>query len=321
MRKVIGIGETVLDIIFRDEQPVSAIPGGSTFNALISLGRAGVPATFISETGNDRVGRRIIRFLEENHVDASNINVYPESKSPLSLAFLNEQNDAEYIFYKDHPNDRLDFSYPEVCQDDVVLFGSYYALNPVIRPQVLGFLQYAHQRGALLYYDVNFRASHQHEVMKLTANFLENLELADVVRGSHEDFDIMFRTTDTDAIYRSQISFYCRKFICTRGSKPLELRAEGGFRKQYPVRVLDAVSTIGAGDNFNAGFIYGIVKHGITRAMIEDGLTETQWDALISSALSFSAECCRTINNSVSVEFGNRMKAEMEEFINNNNQE
>ena len=39
MRKVIGIGETVLDIIFKDDEPVSAVPGGSVFNALISLGR------------------------------------------------------------------------------------------------------------------------------------------------------------------------------------------------------------------------------------------------------------------------------------------
>ena len=201
MRKVIGIGETVLDIIFQGEQPVSAVPGGSTFNAMISLGRAGVEATFISETGNDRVGQRIISFLEENHVDASNVNVYPDSKSPLSLAFLNEQNDAEYIFYKDHPKDRLDFKYPTVNEDDIVVFGSYYALNPVIRPQVLGFLQYAHQHGAILYYDVNFRSSHKHEVMKLTANFLENLELADVVRGSHEDFDVMFNTTDAEKVY------------------------------------------------------------------------------------------------------------------------
>ena len=34
MRKVIGIGETVLDIIFRDNQPIGAYPGGSTFNAI-----------------------------------------------------------------------------------------------------------------------------------------------------------------------------------------------------------------------------------------------------------------------------------------------
>ena len=28
MRKVIGIGETILDVIFRNEQPSVAVPGG-----------------------------------------------------------------------------------------------------------------------------------------------------------------------------------------------------------------------------------------------------------------------------------------------------
>lgn len=82
MRKVIGIGETILDIIFKNDTPIGAVPGGSMFNGLISLGRAGLDTAFISETGNDRVGKTIIKFLEDNHVDASNICVYPESKSP-----------------------------------------------------------------------------------------------------------------------------------------------------------------------------------------------------------------------------------------------
>ena len=37
MRKVIGIGETMLDIIFKDNKPIEAVPGGSTFNAIVSL--------------------------------------------------------------------------------------------------------------------------------------------------------------------------------------------------------------------------------------------------------------------------------------------
>ena len=37
MRKVIGIGETILDIIFRGEQPTAAVPGGSVFNGIVSL--------------------------------------------------------------------------------------------------------------------------------------------------------------------------------------------------------------------------------------------------------------------------------------------
>jgi fructokinase len=313
MRKVIGIGETVLDIIFRNNQPVSAVPGGSTFNAIISLGRCGVTTSFISETGNDRVGRNIIQFLKDNGCQADAVNVYPDSKSPISLAFLNDQNDAEYIFYKDHPNDRLDFTYPQVEADDLVLFGSYYALNPVIRPQVKGFLEYAHQRAAILYYDVNFRASHQHEVMKLTPNLLENFELADVVRGSSEDFDILFRKVDADSVYRSQISFYTKKFIYTQGGKPVELRAEGGFSKQYPVATVKPVSTIGAGDNFNAGFLFGIIKNNIRRSDMDNGMTEEQWDSVISSGLLFSKEVCSSLYNYISPEFGKQRKQELEQ--------
>ena len=304
MRKVIGIGETVLDIIFRDDQPIHAVPGGSTFNAIISLGRCGVNTTFISETGNDHVGRMIIKFLKENGCNADSVNVYADSKSPLSLAFLNEKNDADYIFYKDHPNDRLDFTFPDVQADDLVLFGSYYALNPVIRPQVKGFLDYAHERGAILYYDVNFRASHQHEVMRLTPNLLENFELADIVRGSSEDFQILFKKNDSDVIYRSQIMFYTKKFIYTNAAEPIELRADGGLKKQYPVNMVETVSTIGAGDNFNAGFLYGIIKEGITRSQLEQGLTEEQWDRIIQSGQEFSSEVCRSIYNYVSPEFG-----------------
>lgn len=310
MRKVIGIGETVFDIIFKDNAPIAAVPGGSTFNATISLGRAGIKTTFISETGDDHIGRRIIEFLNENNVDSSNVNVYPNTKSPLSLAFLNECNDAEYVFYKDHPNDRLEFSYPTVERDDIVLMGSYYSINPVIRTQVAGFIDYAREQGAIIYYDVNFRASHKHEIVKLTPNIIENLEYADIVRGSSEDFEIMYKKTDADSVYKSEISFYTKKFIYTRGAEPVELRAEGGFSKQYPVAKTDTISTIGAGDNFNAGLIYGLIKYGVTRDIIDSGLTEAQWDGIISCGLRFSANVCKSINNYIDSDFAVVLRGE-----------
>ena len=312
MRKVIGIGETILDIIFKDEQPVGAVPGGSMFNGLISLGRAGLNASFISETGDDRVGKRIISFMEQNHVDTSNISVYPEAKSPISLAFLNENNDAEYIFYKDHPHDRLEFVTPDIQPNDIVMFGSFYAINPVIRPQMQAFLEYAHQKGAILYYDVNYRASHKNEVVKVTANILENFELADIIRGSSEDFEVMFNKTDADSVYRAQIDFYCKNFIYTQGGAPIEFRAKGGFAKQYAVPDTKTVSTIGAGDNFNAGFVYGLIKYGVTRDMLEEGVAEDVWDAVISEANQFAANVCSSINNSVDEAFGEKKHQELE---------
>ena len=47
--RVIGIGETVLDILFKDDQPQKAVPGGSTFNSIVSLGRAGVNCAMVTE--------------------------------------------------------------------------------------------------------------------------------------------------------------------------------------------------------------------------------------------------------------------------------
>ena len=250
MRKVIGIGETVLDIIFKNEQPIGAYPGGSAFNALISLGRCGVDATFIGEAGHDRVGEHIIRFLRENGVNADHVNVFADSKSPISLAFLDERNDAEYIFYKDHPHDQLDFVYPDIQPDDIVLFSSFYAVNPVIRPQIVGLLEYARAHGAIIYYDVNYRSSHRNEVMKITPNYLENLEYADIVRGSREDFDVLYKMRDPDKVYTAEVSFYCKKFICTQGADTVELRADQGLKRSYPVPPTSTVSTVGAGDNF-----------------------------------------------------------------------
>lgn len=95
MRKIIGIGETILDIIFRNNQPSHAVPGGSTFNTLISLGRLGVPATFISEIGKDTVGDIIIDFMKKNGVCTENLDIFCEGKTPISLAFLDENNEAD----------------------------------------------------------------------------------------------------------------------------------------------------------------------------------------------------------------------------------
>lgn len=311
MRKVIGIGETILDIIFKEEQPIGAVPGGSMFNGLISLGRVGVPAVFISETGDDRVGQQIIRFLKDNLVDASCVSVRPESRSPISLAYLNEQGDADYLFYKDHPHDHLDFVCPDIQPDDIVMFGSFYAVNPVIRQQMYAFLEHAHQAGAILYYDVNYRPSHRAEVMHVRANILENLELADIVRGSDEDFAVMFGESDAERVFRQHVGFYSKNFICTRGRQPLLVHGAGEFTHEYPVEPVEVVSTIGAGDNFNAGLAFGLLTQGITRQALSTGLTAQQWDALISEGQQFAADVCKSVHNSVSEAFATRKQEEL----------
>ncbi len=295
MRKVIGIGETVLDIIFRNEQPINAVPGGSAFNAMISLGRCGVNSTFISEAGNDRIGTMVINFLEENGVDASNVNIFPDSKSPVSLAFLDENNNANYIFYKDHPHDQLEFVYPEINPDDIVLFGSFFAINPAIRPAVRSMLSEAHNVGAWLYYDINFRKTHIADIPDVMPNIEENMRLANVVRGSMEDFGYLYNLTDADAIY-ARVRRFCSTLILTDGARTIRVYTPEGCAT-YPVKPIETVSTVGAGDNFNAGYIYAI------RNGIDDPA------ARIAMAQRWSQDVCRQLGNNISDELVTQLRS------------
>lgn len=298
----------MLDIIFKNGKPIEAVPGGSTFNGIVSLGRAGVKTVFVSETGNDRVGEYVRDFLRDNNVDTSAINVFQETKSPVSLAFLDKDNNADYIFYRDQKHDHMDFAYPDIQKDDIVVFGSFYAVNPALRPQVSGLLEYARQRGAIIYYDVNFRKAHQADVMKVTPNLIDNLEYADIVRGSKEDFEVLYKKDSAERVYRAETSFYCKRFIYTDGPNPASVFSNNGFHKEYAMPKTETVSTIGAGDNFNAGFIYGMIKYGVTRDDVEQGLSEEVWDKLIATATAFSADCCKDIFNYISKEFGQQLQ-------------
>ena len=61
---IYAIGETVIDLIFKDMQPQAAKVGGSALNTSVSLGRLGDDVAFISEIGRDELGQWCIDFLK-----------------------------------------------------------------------------------------------------------------------------------------------------------------------------------------------------------------------------------------------------------------
>ena len=72
--------------------------------------------------------------------------------------------------------------------------------------------------------------------------------------------------------------------------------------KTYKVNKIETVSTIGAGDNFNAGIIFGLLKEGIGRDDVAS-ITEEQWNRIIDHGMAFATEVCQSLNNSISKEF------------------
>ena len=286
MPRVIGIGETVLDILFKNDQPQKAVPGGSTFNSIVSLGRAGVPCEMITQTGSDHIGDMICDFLRKNGVSDEFVCRHPNTKSHITLAFLNEHNDAQYEFYKDHARDLLDIPLPQITTDDIVLFGSFFAINPIICSVTRKLIIEAHEAGAWLYYDVNFRKNHIAELPAILPNIEENMRLASVVRGSMEDFDYLFGLQDADTIY-NRVRTLCTTLILTDGARSIRVYTPEGC-ETYPVAPIETVSTVGAGDNFNAGYIYAKLR----------GMDDQSYS--IAMAQRWSQDVCQQIGNNIS---------------------
>lgn len=277
------------------------MPGGSTFNGLISLGRLGVPVSFISEVGNDHVGDIIRDFMKENNISTRYVDRFPDGKSPISLAFLDNDSNADYTFYKDYPKQRLDVPLPEINEDDIFIYGSYYSLNPALRERMVEFLDYARQRKAILYYDPNFRKAHAHEAIHLAPTLLENFEYANIIRGSDEDFLNIFGEADSEKVYTDHIRFYCDRFITTHGAGGVNLY-HGDLRLHFDSPSIRPVSTIGAGDNFNAGILYGLLKNNVRHRDLATLPKET-WANIIRCGIDLATEVCRSYDNYISKEF------------------
>ena len=290
-----------MDILFKEDKPIDAVPGGSAFNSVISIGRVGVPCAFIGYTGKDHVGDLTVDFLKVNSVDVRYFEQKDNVKSCISLAFLDERGDAHYVFYKDTPvsNSLLDRKL-EFQAGDVLLLGSYYAISAGTRSQIKGVLDAAVAAGATVYYDLNFRSSHKDELPELMPAILDNFRRATVVRGSADDFEVMWGERDARKIYKEHIARYCRIFICTSGAGRITVCTPDDAWDFDVQQVADVVSTVGAGDNFNAGFLCALSRRQMSLA---GSIEKVDMAPLIESGVRFASAVCRSTENYVPVSF------------------
>jgi len=282
MNNVYAIGEIVYDIIFRDNHPQQANPGGSMLNSAISLSRTGLPVFFIGEIGCDEVGNIIKSFLVDNSVNISHIQSYTNHKSNIALAFLNKKNDATYIFHKDYPKQRLTQELPIPINGDIVLFGSSFALQSETRKPLLQLLHNAKTNGATIIYDPNFRKQLTEKNLLLEM-IKDNISNANIVRGSDEDFHNLFGEIDESSIYAIVQEIGCKYLIITKNSNSVFIQTPT-FIDTISVPKIETKSTIGAGDNFNAGLIYGLQK--LNKNVNE--LTKDNWYEIINFAIEFA---------------------------------
>ena len=376
--KIVGIGETVFDIVFKDGKPQAAVPGGSVFNAIISLGRtagaaasasaagasaAGVSASggtvasstaasstaarcaaprviMATQMGKDNASEIIIDFMQRNNVETTHAICVEGRQSTISLAMLDSRNDARYEFFRDSAMPKFQTPDIEFEPGDILLFGSFFAISPATRLQVKELVARARSQGAIIYYDINFRKGPHGNSPHIKDYIEENCALSTIVRGSSEDIGNIYGECTAEEAYRDHISSLCSNFICTKGADSTEVFSPG-FHAIYPVHKIETLSTIGAGDNFNAGVVYTLSQlpalaalsapcaasaasvatsacgatpsAGATHAsgatpacsVIPAALTlgREEWDKIVTTAHLFSAEVCQSYENYVPEDF------------------
>jgi fructokinase len=294
MQRVLASGESLLDLIISPEGTTVARPGGSTLNACISLGRLGFPVWFISAMGADHAGDLIFHFLQENKVHTDFIYRYKDGQTALALAFLDEKKEARYSFYKNYPSRLYEGRKPGFTRHDLFLFGSFYAISPETRPVIVNLLHDAREAGSLIFYDPNYRTAHDHEKQKLIPLIMENLRSADIIRGSEEDFYQLFGARSAQESYQSLPGK--EKILLYTTAKQGVTLITNKLVRTYPTSSIQPVSTIGAGDNFNAGLVYCIARSIDQKENVRKA-GPAFWDKAVPFAICCATRVCLSFDN------------------------
>lgn len=283
---IYGLGEIVLDIIFKDDKPQTAVAGGSVLNSLFSLAHKGCETTLISQVGEDFAGNLIFEQIEKSGINTNFINRSNKLQTSLALAFLNEKNDAKYQFYKDRISTDSNWKLPQIKQNDLLLMSSSFCVSE----PGLQFIDKLIRENPIIFYDPNYRRIKELTEEEQAKRILQNISRAQIVRASDEDFQKAFGIQSAAEAWQLVNKMGDKQFIYSCGSKGVYF-FNREFHFHIPSKEITPVSTIGAGDTLNAGIIYGIRDRNIV------SIKKTEWEAIISIAIEWASEVCLSINN------------------------
>ena len=290
------LGESLLDIIFTNLNDVAAKPGGSMLNTAISLGRMNLPVTHISEMGSNMVADMMLDFLEKNGVNTDYITQYEGENTSVALAFLDQKKKPTYQFVNAYPGVRKLKLPPVFHGGDIILFGSLYSISTPIRNDILTCIQKAKNAGSLVLYDPNIRHKHHLEEQQVVGAMLENLRLAHIIKASDEDCANLFGNNSPEIYLEtlSQINAHAL-IILTMGADGAMARFKNIEVKMDAIQV-EVVSTIGAGDAFNAGLISAFQTLEINPGNLQD-INLHQLKTILEKGIQTAATVCCSIEN------------------------
>ena len=250
---VICFGEALWDVL-----PSMRSVGGAPLNVAYHLKKLGVRAWPMSGVGNDPLGEELKSQIEEWGLPSDLICSVADRETGRSLVTVLE-GEPNFEVLKDVAWDYIDVpeNWPVECQPaEALVFGSL-AQRSARNRAVLDAMFVA-MPNALKVLDVNLRdAFEDYEQIWALARS------ADLVKLNDEEMQALMQTTATranaeDCARSFQREVGCETVCMTMGAQGAGLLRcnEWHWVDAVPVKVRD---TVGAGDSFLAGLIYGLL--------------------------------------------------------------
>jgi fructokinase len=196
--------------------------------------------------------------------------------------------------------------YPEPQKNDIILLGSSFALRNNGRKELIRFLQQAKNIGCIIIYDPNARQKVTGKT-EIINKIKQNMALATIIKGSDQDFRNIFGLNDGKSVYSHISETGNQVLVYTKGAEGADLFTRD-FSLTFAANKTKVVSTIGAGDNFSAGIVFGLFKLLVNNLSFEE-LVPPDWEKIMNYGILFSSEVCGSSENYLPEKTGKKLQA------------
>ncbi|MCF0204375.1 MAG: hypothetical protein HUK12_03610 [Muribaculaceae bacterium] len=284
MRKIITIGETVLDTLFVDNQPVKSFMGGRIANTAALLGKMGHPTFMVSECCTDHIGNLIVEQLNDSGVDTRSVDRYTKGATAFSAIF---KTDAKYKItnYRNYPEDRFRVVWPRIENNDIVLFGSYYSIDLPGRDKLYDLLRHAVDMKAILIYLPGCQHGMDCRLTKVMPGILENFEISNLVIANQHDVNDVYDGETGDEAYKNHIEFYCPNFLNILPSLDVNVHTRRAISTAKAPRSTTDEPLLWQAQ-FVAGVIDGIIRNDVIYSdLAREYIANSTLQQIVASAL------------------------------------
>lgn len=248
-----GRGEALYDAM---DNRIQA-PGGSVANTLAGLGELGLRTAFIGRVADDALGQFYAQSMRDEGTDFVNDPVanaeLPTSRSMIFVSPDGERSMNTYLGVSAElgPEDvSLD-----VAQNAEVVFLEGYLFDKDKGKEAFKKLarecRAAGGKAGISISDPFCVERHRDDFLDLIANEL------DFVIGNEAEITSLMQDNDVESAL-VKVSEMTDLVVCTRSGDGVSA-ISNGTRADVPVDTITPIDTTGAGDQFAAGFIYGLV--------------------------------------------------------------